>query len=386
MEVLVRGGGRWSRAIVATLLQICDDADHVTWVAGRALEAARSFAARLSENEGPACGRRPAIVRDIENGPITFDAIVLATATASRAGDLDDLLDRFSPRCILVEKPFAAHVDDARKVLKRAVPGALDFLVDLEFRLASYVEDARSAVRSWEIESIVVDWSDPPVEHRLGERKTPDWHTHIARDQGSHVWSLIDRIVPDVLWNVTGAAVSDDASGIALTIEGRPSLECLEQISAVAHLSRRASRRRRVLVIRARDGREMSLDFSIEPGELIVDGKIIDVATAWNREARPLRRALQSLLDVARGSPSSDAAVISATACLPAVAFVDEAEAACRMEARRLMAAGGALTHAAAAALVDCVVPDLADSGLFIDTDRRESLEELAQLLWSMRR
>jgi hypothetical protein len=153
---------------------------------------------------------------------------------------------------------------------------------------------------------------------------------------------------------------------------------------ASAVLSRRAGGRVRLVEVKLRDGRVLSLDFSVEPGVLSVDGTEAVFESGWDSAPRPLAASVGSFLEVVARPERSDRWPLAAQFCRQhvagALAALDLARASeARLVARHLAAGSPAVPEKIAAILVDNLAPELADMGLSAEA-RRCSTDRAAAL------
>ena len=204
--------------------------------------------------------------------------------------------------------------------------GQTTLYVNYEFRLASYIEQLAELTRGKPVRCVSVQWCDPAAEDRGHSRKSVNWSTHIAYDQASHVWSLIDRILPGRTLHHPEARFIDE--GRRVSCQGwLHEMHTAARTSFSFEISRRARLRERVIRLELETNDVLNLSFNPEPGALTFNNQHVATQEFWDSQPRPLGRVLRALLDLpARedAMPRETAlALISAEACHGAMAFAE---------------------------------------------------------------
>lgn len=219
----------------------------------------------------------------------------------------------------LVEKPIALTAADATELQgvarERRVPLAGSNL----FPFARYMENFSDHIsQSGRVERFRLDWSDPATEARYGELKTYDASIPIFADWMPHVVPIIEFLlkrVPDVC-----RAVKTDRGGALVEID-----LVTGEIPCTVRIERNGMRRQRLIEVDV-EGATLRLDFSVEPGTIVVDRASPLSQSAdedWERAPRPVARMLMAFLGWAAGG-QADVRLNTDTA-VHACRMIDEA-------------------------------------------------------------
>ena len=255
-SVLVLGGGRWARVIVDVLLTIVSDDTSVQM-------ASPSGAGDLAQwLEATGRKDRVMLVERDEVDPPPGSAVLVANAAESHLESALWALTRRLP--VLVEKPMALTGADVRRL--RDGGARRDTLVApaLVFRFSHHLDSFCAALeRCGMVERVELVWVDPAAEWRHGSPKRYDAGISVLEDCIPHAFSIFDR-----------------AFGASPTLEnlaiGRGGAKVLMMLSSGTQmydlvLERNGAARQRILRAFGRSG-VVELDFSIEPGTLLIDG------------------------------------------------------------------------------------------------------------------
>lgn len=72
----------------------------------------------------------------------------------------------------------------------------------------------------------------------------------------------------------------------------------VDNVPCHVSLERESDRRRRVLTARLKNGYQLSLDFSMEPGFIRIGQELFSGDDQWDRTLHPIQRQIQEFLDV----------------------------------------------------------------------------------------
>jgi predicted dehydrogenase len=352
-EVAVVGGGRWGLIICSVLERILDS-DVTIWLATQHLAAARV----------PARARRVSDVFELPH-PGKTGAAIVATAPHEHAKTAQTLLSLGWN--VLVEKPAALYLDDARAISDQAVKSGLLAWVGAVYFFARYLTVMRPHVRSdsrW-----VLEWCEPSGETRWGEVKLTPHHVSPVEDIFPHAWSILRS---------AGLTVPLRVEKIDLGAAWSPRIQLVgADVSVELMINRYARSRRRYLRLETKD-ESCELDFSEEPGTFKINGAV-QAELPWNPSRRPLAAELLAFLAACAGD-GLPGVPITIRENLEAVALMEDAtKALLCVQARRVAEASHTteITNMIEDIIRDALFRELAISGVRLE---RNSPDELALL------
>jgi len=277
-HIAVIGGGRWSRVIAGVLcdimpsgtrLSVCSPSNPSGW--------------EIWKNEREA-HHSASVVSGIHKlfSDETLEFVVVARAARDNAATAVAALE--AGKSVLVEKPFALCVEDAKRVL--IASDEKSCTTGLVFLFASNLWLFRSACEQLgPLQEIQVTWHDPVGEQRYDELKQYDPSVNCLLDVFPHIWSLL-RIM-NTAAQLTPEKVTTIGGGRRIHAELQ-----LGDVSVRVDIEREALTRQRILVVKGRHG-QARIDFSNEPGTAVINGVTLDVATGFSS---PLSRQLTSII------------------------------------------------------------------------------------------
>ncbi len=305
----ILGGGRWARVLAGlaeTLLPadrpllLCSPANPALWEGWNAQPARIGRAVRIVDY--------PTLLADPE-----VSHVVIARRAADHAASTLACLS--AGKAVLVEKPCCLTEAECRAVLG-AAGGRLCRTghVLLFARNLSRFADACRAVG--EPARIGIDWSDPVSEVRHGAAKRHDPGLNVVQDVAPHLWSLLHLLCPGAAPVLAGVEVAGGGWSVRLRLE-------LGVAEVFATLRRGHSERVRAIRL-AGPGLDATMDFTTEPGQAVLNGGPVDVATGFSG---PLGLQLVDFLRADRPDPADApftvqagaAAIRLAIAAMPAV-------------------------------------------------------------------
>ncbi len=298
-RIVVYGGGRWARTLVAVLRRVMPGDSEIVWVTKHCFADAQSW---LLQNPTP----NLCLVSEWDLATEVPDAVIVATSPPSQ---FELVLDAVTLRVpTLCEKPLVSDSTQLSQLLSLADGSRCLIGVHLEFLFASYLRDFALQIESASIRSIHLDWLDPWSEERDGETKHAEFYTDIVSDQLPHCWSVLATIRP-----VSSRLILTNVSYSPDFVE----LQGYFGVSAVTlRLSRRASHRVRRVSVTDDHGFETVLDFSVEPGSITIGDQ--QILNRWSG-GRPLACSLSSFVDAVRYRDQSPCWPMELKNCLDSV-------------------------------------------------------------------
>ncbi|WP_407188739.1 Gfo/Idh/MocA family oxidoreductase [Bradyrhizobium centrosematis] len=347
LTVALIGGGRWGRTHGSILAQLSDRVGRVLWVSRHEREAVDAFLGNL-----PGARDRFTLVESLETAlALRPDAAVVATRASDHAETAGTLLRAAVPT--LVEKPLALSVGSARGLLELAAIRDVPLFIGLHLLTAPFLHHFLALSTGRPLAAVELEWLDPEQEIRHGVAKSANLTTHKVDEIMPHLWSML-HLVDDY-----AKLQADKVKPL-----GRGAVEvevAMRGARATVRFGRRAPERRRWMRLEFRDGGYAELDFTTEPGLIILDG-VQQASFESNGKFGPLAVELAGFLDTVRLRPDVSAFPQAASRCIGSVELaeavraqllVHEAEAV----ADRLARGGGLRDPDVLAWLVDNIAP-----------------------------
>jgi predicted dehydrogenase len=280
----VVGGGRWARVLLSVLSSL--DFPH-RLIAVSTANAEKLGTLRMANDAGlPVVPTVDDLLRHHQ-----VDAAVVVNAARLHEDTAHRLID--AGVSVLVEKPLALRVSQVERLYAAAADRGVHVMPALTFLHCSYLERFAQAIGeiAEPLAGLRLEWRDHGSEVRYGEGKTYDPGISVAQDVMPHIWSVLATALRafDASIEVRSCAAERGGrrAGFELFISGIPCRVVLE---------REAEARRRHLVIEFSSGRELALDFTMEPGTVTDGFQASSGDPDWDRTRRPLRRQLEAFL------------------------------------------------------------------------------------------
>lgn len=289
-HVAVIGGGRWARVLTGELCKLLPPGAEVS-VHSRSNAAGM---AAWAEDRGLSERVRISSVWPRLSGG-SVGAVLVANAARDHVEAALAAIDAGVP--VLLEKPLAPTGMDARRLLERAQARGSRLAASQVFRFARYVDRFAKLVQgAGALESLDFRWSDPLAEERHGERTTHDESLPVFADVLPHAAAITHAVAGRVPGSCQKAAASRNGACVELEL-------ALGKVPVRARLARGEERRERLVRVEA-GGRELTLDFSVEPGTLSWSGRSENGDPDWNSQPRPVASMLAAFLAWGAGGPA----------------------------------------------------------------------------------
>jgi len=280
-NVVVLGGGRWSRVYLGVLCGLLPATCRVWVCTPRNLFGMRQW---LDTQ-----GFRQRVVVGVSQDDFVLSgscAVFVVNAARDHAAALRWATARGFP--VLVEKPVTASTSQSLALLQEMERAGHIVAISQIFRFARHVclltETAYHDVRS-----VRIQWVNATADTRHGEVAAYDAALSVVADSLPHVLPILDALIGHqaVRWS----AVTVTKGGANVTIFGESESGARCQIT----LGRNANRRERCFALDHAAGFDV-LDFADEPGVLTRQGVNIDTDPLWEELPGPLSCMLVEFL------------------------------------------------------------------------------------------
>lgn len=317
--IAIIGGGRWARVYLSVL-------------AGLGLPYRLAIVSTASAVELEArkdSGSLDALVLPSLEELLANHRVVAAIVVNAARRHVEtclDLLDAGVPT--LVEKPAALTRSEIDRLTSRAKARAVRIVPALTFLHCSYLHRFADMLHRLGERPVglKLEWRDASGEIRHGERKAYDAGLSVAQDVMPHVWAILTTVLRQDTSETYRVQSCEIARG------GRRAFFTLSAagLSCEVTLERDGSERRRLIEVSLASGRCLTLDFTIEPGTMMLDGVASSGDPDWNTSTRPVARLLGQFLS---SSDQPEERGLSESAAATA-ALVEDADA--RLKDRQL--------------------------------------------------
>jgi predicted dehydrogenase len=302
-DVAIIGGGRWGRVILSVLATSDLPVDCITLVTTHNAALAQNVVSRL------ATLHPIRIVSELSDSP---SVAIIANAARSHGETARNLIVRGAH--LLIEKPVVLTLPEAQQLLSLARAARTILLPGLSYRFCSYLHNfARRIAALHELSGFELHWSDPAGEIRYGERKTYDASINVADDVMPHIWAILSVLFPQAVFSVKSCRMARGGKSATFTLSAGG-------MKGSVTLERDSDRRRRMIQLSA----PASLDFSVEPGTMMIGAESMTADAEWANRPGPLARELRYFLEcVEQGKTAED----DETALLESVRLAESASA-----------------------------------------------------------
>jgi predicted dehydrogenase len=284
-RVVLVGGGRWGRVYAGVLQKLLPIHSEILWVSRHNRS---ELLADTQEYHGEA------IITVLDSVELALNrkpnAAVVVTAAHTHAAITRILLQNGIH--VFVEKPFTLNIADAEDLIDLAESKGLALGVGLHLLFASYLRHFRSHWSNRQVSNAQLRWFDCETETRYGTVKRTDVTTSKVHDIFPHLWALLRVFFPKHAVRVVDVKSLERGDGELIL--------SVNDVTVSAHISRRAPARSRCIELEFKDGGTARLDFTMEPGNVSIDGQEFASDPDWGRIATPLAAEVSSFLAVVK--------------------------------------------------------------------------------------
>ncbi len=326
----VVGGGRWGRVIVSVLAEMKLPFSRVVVVSRGGSQAM----ARLLDAQKTITRLPFSMVASIEELLLlnNVKGAVVVNSAHQHFNTSARLIDHGIN--VLIEKPIVLSIDHAQILLNKATASGVCLVPGLQYRFCSYLHYFAEKLLKFGKKpyNFFIEWSDQVGESRYNEVKTYDSAINVAQDVMPHIWTILSTIFPGTHMNIDSCQSDQEGrcADFSISMEG--------QGRGRVTLERDACRRRRIICVQFGKNESLSIDFTQEPGTILLNGKTILEDPNWGKKQRPLARQLCYFFSVIDKGVSAD---WESRACLDSVSFSENASVLLRMHQKQLLSCNG---------------------------------------------
>jgi hypothetical protein len=280
-RIAVFGGGRWARVLLGVFLANTKPATVFTVHTKHLVGDIRLW---INKN-----GFRDRVcVTDIE--PDFFGLRYMAAVVVNSAdGHRESAEMAIAAKVpVLVEKPMAPSFEETFALIESAKDNGTLLSSSWVFLHARYIDNFIDHLGSVEdIQKVRFNWTDEFAEPRYGEIKSFDSATPIFKDVLPHVLSILSKIFKKQTFEFSSCSVSRGGCCVEIII-------FISNVECCLTLERNSDKRRRKILIKGQ--KDCELDFSVEPGTILIDGHASSGDLYWGSSPSPLEKMVMEFL------------------------------------------------------------------------------------------
>ncbi len=284
-EIVVAGGGRWSREILITLNVILSNEVSFTVITSKNYEFTKDWCSKNFLK------RKIKVFNSFdylkEN---RFDALIVANSASDHFQTASLCLCYKIP--ILVEKPLTTTLKETQDLIKKSETLNNSLYPSNVFLFNDYLENYKKflMLNKIVINKMAITWFDKKNEMKKGELKKYDSSVPIYLDCMHHICSILSIYIDLKNINLKKLIFKDGGANISMNF-------LINNIEVLIKLGRERKSRVRKLEIQSIDKIKSILNFTKEPGYIKFKNKVIFADDQWDRKKKPLQNMIECFLD-----------------------------------------------------------------------------------------
>ena len=280
-KIAVFGGGRWARVLLGVFLKNTDSSISYDVYTKHLAEDMQLWAVKNSY------GSRVSVSNGVANFlNVNYLAAVVVNAASDHKKMAENALAAKVP--VLVEKPMAPSFTETTELIEAAKFNNTLLVSSWVFMYASYIDNFIMHTKDLEdIKEVHFNWTDEFEASRYGERKSFDPAVPIFRDVLPHVMSILSKVLESHSFEFNSCKVSRGGSCVDILVS-------TSNIKCYLQLERNANKRERKVLIKGK--KDISLDFSVEPGVICIDNNSLSGDIHWDLSPGPLEKMVSKFL------------------------------------------------------------------------------------------
>ncbi len=293
--ILFFGGGRWARILILACINLKKKNWNIVVYTPRNSLGMQSW---IDQND---LSEKVEVISDLTCIKNEIQAAIVVNAVKDHVSSINWALDQGI--AVMVEKPMALNSVDLLFLLNKAKQQNVALVPAHIFLFCDYLDQFKEILVSEdEIETISIDWVDPKNEVRYSEGKTYDASLYVIADWLPHIMSILSMVIPTPILDTKFNELELQHGGAEVWLSLSSG-----NIPIQVSMAREGSARLRLLQIKSNTGKTYSINFTKEPGEIFVDGKLVKNETTWGQENRPTIKMVNSFLTLVESGKEDDA-------------------------------------------------------------------------------
>jgi hypothetical protein len=189
---------------------------------------------------------------------------------------------------VLVEKPMTPTFEETLALIESAKDNGTLLSSSWVFLYARYIDNFIDQLESADdIQKVRFNWTDKFAEPRYGEIKSFDAATPVFKDVLPHVLSILAKIFKNQTFEFGSCKVSRGGCCVEIVI-------FISNVECCLILERNSDKRRREILVKTQ--KDFELDFSVEPGAMLIDGHTSSGDLYWGSSPTPLEKMVMEFL------------------------------------------------------------------------------------------
>lgn len=285
-NILVIGGGRWSKIVVKLLLKDEFGIKQIHIVSVRNYSNTIKWVNEILDNSN----NHPnsiVVSKNVDEVLENTDISYVYIANLPK----DHLVTAFKAikkgKHVLVEKPLEYNDNQLEELIELANSNESRLLINHEYRLASYFYNLKNIISksNSNCNLIHIDWFDSYIENKWGVVKTPDFTVSVVSDLLPHILSILTTILGKTVLKELKLSQQEGGNFVAMSFN-------YNGVHIVTRLSRNASKTNRNIKVKLISGDIITLNFTHEPGIITKNKVQLEGDKVWCNSLKPLEHSL----------------------------------------------------------------------------------------------
>ena len=280
-KVGIAGSGRWAKVLISILNEILPKQDKIIVFSNHGTQSISNWLALKGlDNRVESVNE----YKKIANA--NLQALIIANAAKDHYEIAKMGIKNLIP--LMVEKPLTNSFITDMKLINLSKENNISLALSQIFLFTEYLVNFKKLLDAEENISIInFFWDDKIDESRYGEIKNYDSSVPIYRDCMPHILSIVNYLV-ETNFKLNSVALDKDGSQLKIKMQSA-------DIKLNVFMKRNAKFRKRLIQIEG--SKDLQLDFTCEPGEIVAKKRVFNADTDWEKRKSPATLMISSFLD-----------------------------------------------------------------------------------------
>ena len=280
-KVGIAGSGRWAKVLISILNEILPKQDKIIVFSNHGTQSISNWLALKGlDNRVESVNE----YKKIANA--NLQALIIANAAKDHYEIAKMGIKNLIP--LMVEKPLTNSFITDMKLINLSKENNISLALSQIFLFTEYLVNFKKLLDAEENISIInFFWDDKFDESRYGEIKNYDSSVPIYRDCMPHILSIVNYLV-ETNFKLNTVALDKDGSQLKIKMQSA-------DIKLNVFMKRNAKFRKRLIQIEG--SKDLQLDFTCEPGEIVAKKRVFNADTDWEKRKSPATLMISSFLD-----------------------------------------------------------------------------------------